>query len=72
MPAPFCRTLKKTDASILKIRTGSSSKRKMSVYHYAVQEFMNLHSEKVPVNTVLHLIKKYRETFCQVSEERWC
>ncbi len=53
----------KTDAYIQKIRTGSSSKRKMSVYHYAVQEFMKQHSKKVPVNDVMRQIEKYPETF---------
>ncbi|MDB5211329.1 MAG: hypothetical protein JWQ30_2156 [Sediminibacterium sp.] len=53
----------KTEAYILKIRNGSKSKRKMSVYHYAVQEFMLLHSRKVPTNTVESLVKKYQEQF---------
>jgi uncharacterized membrane protein len=50
-----------------KIRNGERSEREKNVYHYAVQEFMKLHSRKVAKNTVQDTLKRYREAF-QLNE----
>jgi predicted transcriptional regulator len=53
----------KNKAYVLKIRKGSSRKRKMDVYHYAVQEFMNMHSKKVPGRAIDKICNQYSEVF---------
>jgi uncharacterized membrane protein len=46
-----------------KLRNGGRAEKEMNVYHYAVQEFMKLHSRKVPETTVQKILKRCQEVF---------
>jgi hypothetical protein len=46
-----------------KIKNGDTSEREKDVYHYAVQEFMKLHSSKVPASIVQETFRKYQAVF---------
>jgi uncharacterized membrane protein len=53
----------KNRAYVLKIRKSTMRKRKMDVYHYAIQEFMNLHSKKISVDVIEKTLNRYRKVF---------
>lgn len=48
---------------MVKMRNGNKHKRAMSVYHYAMQEFLNRHSKKVHRDTIENTLKGYRKIF---------